>query len=261
MKILFIGEIVGKTGRDKVCGLIPELIKTHELDFIVANGNKIDRGFSTVAEDAEKLFDAGVDIITLGDNCFKKKATVDFLGQTERVLRPINSFYGNPGNGYKILNARNDIPVCVISAFGRTNFNNPVLDNPFHAMKRVVTQVSEQVRIIIVDFHANATSEKLAMGFYMTGRTTAVIGTHFSAQTSDLRLENGTAYITDIGMVGSKYSVCGYEPKEIIEAYKTSLFPHKKVREKDYIFNSLIIEADPETGRATDVSLLNMDLD
>lgn len=262
MKILFIGEIVGNKGLKSVTRLLPGLIEKENIDFVVANGNKIDKGFSIVEPQAEELLAAGVDVITLGDNCFKKKATVDFLENAHAVLRPINSFYGNPGKGMIITTARNNIPVCVISVFGRTNFRNPVLDNPFHAMKRTLAHIGEEARVILIDFHCNATSEKLCMGYYMSGKVTAVVGTHFSAQTSDLRLdENGTAYITDIGMVGSKYSVCGYEPETIIESYLSGLFPRKKVRERDYIFQSLLIEADPGTGHAQSVNLYNFDID
>ncbi|MBD3216844.1 MAG: metallophosphoesterase [candidate division Zixibacteria bacterium] len=260
MKILFIGEIVGKKGLDLVSRVLPDLIKEENLDFVIANGNKINKGFSIVASEADELHAAGVDVITLGDNCFKKKATVDFLEDANAVLRPINSFYGNPGKGYIIMDSREGIPVCVVSAFGRTNFKNPVLDNPFLGMKRLLNHIAGKSKIIIMDFHCNATSEKLCMGFYMSGKITAVVGTNFSAQTSDLRLdENGTAYITDVGMVGSKYSVCGYEPQNIIDSYLSGLFPRKRVKESDYIFNSLIIEVDPSDGRATDVRTHNFE--
>jgi len=262
MKILFIAEIVGMKGLNSVTRLLPGLIEKENIDFVVANGNKIDNGFSIIEPQAEDLHAAGVDVITLGDNCFKKKATVDFLEIAHAVLRPINSFYGNPGNGMIIMPARDNTPVCVISVFGRTNFKNPVLDNPFHAMKRTLAHLEGQVKVIVVDFHCNATSEKLCMGYYMSGKVTAVVGTHFSAQTSDMRLdENGTAYITDIGMVGSRFSVCGYEPETIIESYLTGLFPRKKVREREYIFQSLVIEADPSTGRALSVKTLNFNID
>ncbi len=262
MKTLFIGEIVGKKGLDTVTRILPELIKEEELDFVIANANKIDKGFSIVAEQADELHAAGVDVITLGDNCFKKKATVDFLETADAVLRPINSFYGNPGKGYVIKDSRDGVPVCVISAFGRTNFKNPVLDNPFLAMKRLLNHITGKAKIVILDFHCNATSEKLCMGYYMSGKITAVVGTNFSTQTSDLRLdENGTVYITDVGMVGSKFSVGGYEPQSIIDSYLSGLFPRKKVKASDYIFNSLIIDVDPGEGKAIAVETYNFDVD
>ena len=262
MNILFIGEIVGQRGLEVVSNLLPGLREKENIDFVVANGNKINNGFSIIESEADILRKCGVDVITLGDNCFKKKATVDFLDHADSVLRPINSFYGNPGKGFIVKQAANDHPVCVVSAFGRTNFKNPVLDDPFQAVKRVLKQIEGQTRVVVLDFHANATSEKLCMGFYMSGKMTAVIGTHFSVQTGDMRVdENGTAYITDIGKVGSKISVCGYKPKAIIDSYLTGLFPRKKVQESDYIFNSMIIEVDPEKGAAISARLCNLEID
>jgi len=262
MRILFIGEIIGKRGLEVVTGLLPEMKKKEEIDFVIANGNKIDNGFSIIEPEADALRAAGVDVITLGDNCFKKKATVEYLGHADFVLRPVNSFFGNPGRGFKVMRAADDTPVCVISAFGRTNFKNPVLDDPFQAVKRTLKQIEDETRVIVIDFHANATSEKLSMGYYMSGKVSAVIGTHFSVQTSDLRLdENGTAYISDIGKVGSKNSVCGYKHEAVIDSYLTGLFPRKRVYEKDYIFNSLIFDVNPETGAAESIRLNNLEID
>ena len=124
MRILFIGEIIGNRGLEVVTKLLPEMKEKEQIDFVIANGNKINNGFSIIEPEADTLRNAGVDIITLGDNCFKKKATVDYLGHTDFVLRPINSFFGNPGRGYRVMRTANDIPVCVISAFGRTNFRS-----------------------------------------------------------------------------------------------------------------------------------------
>jgi 2',3'-cyclic-nucleotide 2'-phosphodiesterase len=262
MKILFIGEIVGKRGLKVVADLLPELKNQEQIDFVVANGNKIDNGFSVVESDADELQAAGVDVITLGDNCFKKKVTVDYLDSAHSVIRPLNSFYGNPGKGFIVTSTQDGIPVCVISVFGRTNFKNPVLDNPFHTVKRALKQIADETKVIIIDFHANATSEKLCMGSYLSGRVSAVIGTHFSAQTSDLHVDNnGTAYITDIGMVGGKNSICGYQPQQIIDSYLTGLFPRKKVMETDYIFNSVIMEVNPEDGAALSAILHNREID
>ena len=260
MNILFIGEIVGQKGLELVTGRLPELKQSEEIDFVIANGNKIDNGFAIIEPQADALTQAGVDVITLGDNCFKKKATVDYLESAHAVIRPVNAFYGNPGKGYKICRTESGLEVCVISAFGRTNFRNPVLDNPFLAVNRVVKQLDESVKVIVLDFQANASSEKLCMGFYMSGKVSAVIGTHFSVQTSDLIVdENGTAYISDIGMVGGKFSVCGYRPQDFIDSYLSGLFPRKKVDNSAYIFNSVKIEVDAETGRALSAGLINFE--
>lgn len=260
MNILFIGEIVGKKGLDTVTRILPELIKSEKLDFVVANGNKIDKGFAIIEPQADQLCSQGVDVITLGDNCFKKKATVEYLESANSVIRPINTFYNNPGKGYKICRTEAGVEVCVISAFGRTNFRNPVLDNPFMAVNRVIKHLDESIKVILLDFHANATSEKLCMGFYMSGKVSAVIGTSFSVQTSDLGIDDyGTAYISDIGMVGAKYSVCGYKPEGMIQSYLTGLFPRKQVDESQYIFNSIKIEVDPENGEALSAKCINLE--
>jgi len=212
-------------------------------------------------QESASLRQAGVDVITLGDNCFKKRVTVEYLERAQAVLRPVNSYYGNPGRGFLITSARDGTPVCVISAFGRTNVRNPVLDNPFLAVKKTLSIISGQAQVAILDFHCNATSEKLCMGYYLSGKISAVIGTHFSVQTADFVIDNaGTAYITDIGMVGGKYSIGGYRPEDIIESYKTGLFARKKVLEGDYMFNSLILEIDPQTGRTTSGELYNFEI-
>jgi len=260
MNILFIGEIVGQKGLELVASRLPELKQTENIDFVVANANKVDNGFAIIEPQADALQQAGVDVITLGDNCFKKKATVDYLDQAHAVIRPVNAFYGNPGKSYKICRTESGQEVCVISAFGRTNFKNPVLDNPFLAVNRLLKQLDETIKIIILDFQANASSEKLCMGYYMSGKVSAVIGTHFSVQTSDLIVdENGTAYISDIGMVGGKFSVGGYKPQDIIDSYLTGLFPRKKVDNSNYIFNSVKIEVDPESGQALSARLINFE--
>ncbi|MBD3382017.1 MAG: metallophosphoesterase [candidate division Zixibacteria bacterium] len=262
MKLLFVGEVVGKRGKTILQKNLSRIRNELELDFVIVNGNKIDNGFSVNSEDVEDLERAGVDVITLGDNCFKKRATVELLDSYDFVLRPANAFIGNPGRGFTIRETSSNIPVCVISVFGRTNFKNPMLNDPFMAAKGIIKQHEDSAKIIIVDFHANATSEKLCLGYFLSGRVSAVIGTHFSVQTADLNLDdNGTAYISDVGILGSKYSVVGYRPEGIIESYMTSLFPRKKVAENDYIFNSLLLDIDPETGRTRTVSCFNRDVD
>jgi hypothetical protein len=261
MKLLFIGEVVGKRGRTILQKNLNRIRQEHQIDFVIANGNKIDNGFSVNAEDVEILRESGVDVITLGDNCFKKRVTVELLDNYDYVLRPANSFIGNPGRGFTIKETNDNIPVCVISVFGRTNFRNPMLNDPFMAVNGILKQNEGSARIFVVDFHANATSEKLSLGYFLSGRVAAVVGTHFSVQTADLRLDDfGTAYISDIGIVGSKFSIGGYKPDSIINSYLTSLHARKKVEEDAYIFNALLIDIDPDRGHTKQAEYFNREV-
>ncbi|MDD5584433.1 MAG: TIGR00282 family metallophosphoesterase, partial [Candidatus Omnitrophica bacterium] len=220
MKILFLGDIVGKPARSYLKELLPSVRNAQALDFIIANGENSAGGSSITPDTAKEIFDAGVDVITTGDHVFKKQEAKEVL-ETMDVVRPLN--YGElaAGKGYCIKEAGGK-KIAVVNLIGRV-FMQP-MDCPFKAVRSVLEDIKKNAKAVIVDMHAEATSEKLAMGYFLGGKVSAVVGTHTHIPTADEKLiENFTAYITDVGMTGSFDSILGREKHQIIERFLTNM--------------------------------------
>lgn len=252
MKILFIGDIVGKPGREAVKNLLPGLAKEHNLDFVIANAENSAGGSGITSKTAEQLFEYGVDVLTSGDHIWKKAAIFDLINKENRILRPLN-FPGNvPGHGWGVFTTRKGARVGVINISGRV-FMEP-LDCPFRAGLSAVEQVSAQAKVIIVDIHAEATSEKVALGWYLDGKVSALLGTHTHVQTADDKiLPNGTAYLTDAGMTGPHHSVIGRRVDDVLERFLTAVPRKLEVAEDDVQLQGAVVDIDENTGKARSI--------
>ncbi len=249
MKILFIGDVVGRPGRTALEARLGKLIDRHAVDLVVANGENAAAGFGLTAEVARDLFDFGVDVLTSGNHIWDKREIYDHLENDSRLLRPANYPAGLPGRGAGIFRTAGDIRVGVINLEGRVFMNN--LDCPFRAADALVEELRQQTPVILVDFHAEATSEKVALGHYLDGRVSLVVGTHTHVQTADEQiLPGGTAYLTDAGMTGSRDGVIGIRKELSIERFLTQVPVRFEVAKKDPVLCGLVVEIDEVTGRA-----------
>lgn len=249
MKFLFIGDIVGEPGRAAVEGLCRLLCERHKLDYVIANGENIAGGNGLTLATARELLNAGVDIITSGDHVWDQKEFVADIAKEPRVLRPANYPTGVPGHGFTVWNRNGKPPIGVINLQGRT-FMAP-LENPFTVADTLVTQLRQQTRVIVVDIHAEATSEKIALGRYLDGRVSAVIGTHTHVQTADEQIfPGGTAFLSDAGFTGSQESVLGREIEPIIRRFVTQMPQRFKLAQDRVVLHGAIVDVDDATGRA-----------
>ncbi len=222
MRILFAGDVVGRAGRRAVAELYPDLKRKHKIDLFIVNGENAAGGSGLTSNIVKDLHDFGVDVITSGDHVWKQKDVLNIIDKDTYLLRPANYPDGSPGRGSTVINSSSGIPVGIINVLGRI-FMQPI-DCPFKAVTREIEKISSQTRIIIVDVHAEATSEKIAMGWYLDGKVTAAIGTHTHVQTADETvLPGGTAYITDVGMTGPFESVLGREVKPVLKRFITQM--------------------------------------
>jgi hypothetical protein len=252
LNILFIGDIIGRTGRRAVEARLHHLVDAHNVDLVVANGENAAAGFGLTINIAAELYDMGIDVITSGNHIWDKREVYDYLDREPRLLRPGNYPPGLPGRGSGVYSTAAGLKVGVLNLEGRVFMNN--LDCPFRAADREIEILRQQTPIILVDFHAEATSEKAALGFYLDGRVSAVVGTHTHVQTADERvLANGTAYISDAGLTGSRDAVIGMRKDEAIDKFLTQLPVRFEVAKKDPILCGVLIEVDEATGRATKV--------
>ncbi|HHW26306.1 MAG TPA: TIGR00282 family metallophosphoesterase [Firmicutes bacterium] len=223
MNLIFIGDIFGSPGREFLAAHLPSLIKRYEADLVIANGENAAGGAGLTPEVAEELFSAGVDVITSGNHIWNKKEIFPTLDSERRILRPANYPPGVPGKGSGLFQARDGKTVGVLNVCGRV-FSPQNLDCPFRVMDTEILKLRQTTPIIVVDFHAEATSEKVAAGYYVDGRVSAFLGTHTHVQTADERiLPNGTAYITDAGMTGSYEGVIGVDKDIILKRFLTQL--------------------------------------
>lgn len=224
MRLLFLGDIVGRTGRAAVIEQLPGLITRYALDFVIINGENSAGGFGVTEAILNDLLDAGADCVTLGNHAFDQKETLVFIERTDRLIRPINFPKGTPGKGATMLKAKNGADVLVINAMGRVFMTE--LDCPFRAVDNELTacKLKAGADVIFVDFHAEATSEKQAFGYFVDGRVSGVVGTHTHTPTSDHRvLPGGTAYMSDAGMCGDYNSVLGMDPDEPLSRFLTKI--------------------------------------
>ncbi len=252
MKILVVGDTVGKPGR-KACSVLIPIIKQREgIDFVVVNGENIANGSSITRDTVDEIFNAGADVITTGDHIFKKKEATELLQNNSRILRPLNYAEGTPGSGSVVVQAKNGVKVAVINVLGRV-FMKPV-DCPFKTLEKELREIARQTTVVLVDVHAEATSEKVALGWFLDGKVSAVFGTHTHIQTSDETiLPHGTAYITELGMCGPYRSVIGRKIEQVLKQFITQIPTPLEVAEEDARVSGAIIEIEPSTGRALSI--------
>ncbi len=251
MRILFIGDIVGKPGRRGIKELLPALVKDHSIDIIIANAENAAAGKGLTREIAHELFDQGIAFLTMGNHVWAQREIMDFIGQESRLIRPANYPPGAPGKGSGFIRHAGK-KIGVINLSGRV-YMNP-LDDPFAEASKIVAQMSQETSIILVDFHAEATSEKVAMGWFLDGRVSAVLGTHTHVQTADGRiLPQGTAYITDVGMTGPQDSVLGVKKEIIINRFLTQLPAKFELAGGAIQLNAVVMDIDEQTGKARSI--------
>jgi len=248
MRILFIGDVVARVGRRAVKEFVPRFLEEQEIGFCIANGENAAGGIGLTPKIAEELFEAGVDVITSGNHIWDRAEIVEAM-EDERILRPANYPPGVPGRGAGIYEARGGVQVGVVNLSGRVFM--PSLDCPFRVGMSLVKQLRQSTPIVIVDFHAEATSEKVAMGWYMDGLATAVLGTHTHVQTADERiLPNGTAYISDVGMTGPYDSVIGVKKEKVLERFLYQTPIRFEPAKGDVWFCAVVVDVDEKSGRA-----------
>jgi metallophosphoesterase (TIGR00282 family) len=252
MRLLFIGDIVGKPGRDLLRHGLRAIVEDYQIDFVIANAENSAGGFGITREIGDQILEMGVDVLTSGNHIWDKKEALDYIGTEPRLLRPANYPAGVPGNGSYLARARDGRSVGVLNLMGRVFMLN--IDDPFSVALREIDRLRERTRIIFVDFHAEATSEKLAMGWHLDGKVTAVVGTHTHVQTADERiLPKGTAYLTDAGMTGPHDSIIGVEVEAALGRFLTALPAKFETATANPRLNAVVIEADDKTGLAVDI--------
>ena len=259
MRILFIGDIVGRPGRDLIKHGLPAVVDYHRVDFVIANVENAAAGFGITREIGDQLLDAGIEVMTSGNHIWDKREALDYIGVEPRLLRPANYPAGVPGNGSYIARSGSGVTVGVINVMGRVFMLN--IDDPFAVVLKEIEALRSRTRIIFVDFHAEATSEKLAMGWHLDGKVTALVGTHTHVQTADERiLPRGTAYLTDAGMTGPHDSVIGVEIEPALGKFLNALPAKFETATGNPRLNGVIVEADEQSGRAVDVERLSYSL-
>lgn len=259
-RILFIGDIVGKPGRELVRRGLAALVAHHRIDLVIANGENAAAGFGITPDIAEDFFAYGVHVITGGNHSWDKKEIVPYLADHPRLLRPANFPAGVAGTGRVTVTAQNGVKVAVINLMGRVFMT--ALDDPFVGALAEIAAVKHEAAIVFVDFHADATSEKVAMGWHLDGRVAAVVGTHTHIATADERvLPKGTAYITDAGMTGPHDSVIGVERHAVIQKFLTGLPQRFETAHENPRLNAVVVAADETTGRAASIERVSLSAD
>jgi calcineurin-like phosphoesterase len=277
-RILFIGDVIGRPGRVAVGNILPELRKQYRPQLVIANGENLAGGLGLTQETANELFSYGVDILTTGNHVWDRKEILNYIDLDERILRPANYPQGVPGRGYTVLElddtgcwilegdegaeerggegaSLKSLRVAIFNLSGRI-FMDP-LDDPFTAARNIVSELREKANIIVLDFHAEATSEKMAMGRYLDGQVSAVIGTHTHVQTADETiLPDHTAYITDVGMTGPIDSILGIEKDLIMRKFLTQMPVRFEVAKGDVMVSGVVVDVDPATGGAISIERL-----
>jgi metallophosphoesterase (TIGR00282 family) len=257
VRILFIGDIFGKPGREIARRAIPALVEQREIDFVIANVENSASGFGVTGDIADAILGYGVDVMTSGNHIWDKKEILDYIPRQSKLLRPANFPAGVPGRGSYIGRTRTGEPVGVINLMGRI-FMAP-LDDPFAAALREIDAMRAKTRVVIVDFHAEATSEKIAMAWHLDGRATAVFGTHTHVQTADERiLPKGTACLTDVGMTGPHDSIIGVTVEAALARFLNGMPSKFEAAGGAGRLNAVIVTADLATGKATAVERLNL---
>lgn len=257
MKVLFIGDIVGKTGRMAIKALLPTVIDRYKIDFVIANGENLAGGFGLTDKTVSETLSYGVHVITTGNHVWDKKDFVMQISKEDRVLRPINYPPGVPGFGSIIYALPAGDRAGVINISGRVFMSN--IDCPFRTGEKEIEKLGQTTKIIIIDFHGEATSEKMAFGYFVDGKVSAVIGTHTHVQTADERiLPGGTAYITDVGMTGPYNSIIGIEKEQVIHRFLTNIPVRFETAKGEGIFSAVVVDIDNKTGKASAIHRLQL---
>ena len=257
MKILFIGDVVGQPGRAAVTRLVPGLREERGIDFVIANGENSAHGAGLTEASVQALLSAGVDVITTGDHVWDQKGFEKTIELESRVVRPLNQPPGTPGRGSLVIEAGNGVSVGVINVVGRVFM--PASDCPFRAAQNEVALLRKKTNIIVVDLHAEATSEKIAMGRFLDGQVSLVVGTHTHVTTADEQiLPKGTAYITDVGMCGPTDSVLGRDVQAVIRRFVTQMPGRLEVAEGDAALCGVVVEVNEKTGLATAIERIRI---
>lgn len=254
--LLFLGDIVGRPGRELLRVGVRALIDRHRVDLAIANAENAAAGFGITREVGDAILEFGVDVMTSGNHIWDKREVIEYIGGEPRLLRPANFPAGVPGRGSYLAETRRGQLVGVVNVMGRI-FMSP-LDDPFAVALREVEMLRARTRIIVVDFHAEATSEKQAMGWYLDGKVTLVVGTHTHVQTADDRiLPNGTAYLTDAGMTGPHDSIIGVEAETALGRFLTGMPARMETATGNPRLNGVLVRADAATGKALAIERLN----
>lgn len=260
MRILFIGDIVGSPGRRIVHERLADILAQRQVDLCIANGENSASGFGITPRIAQDLLASGIEVITGGNHIWDRREILEYFPHEPRLLRPANFPAGSPGAGRFVGRAKTGEEFAVVNVQGRT-FMTP-LDDPFRTADNELAAIPQNVKIILVDMHAEATSEKQAMGWYLDGRVSAVLGTHTHVPTADERvLPGGTAYITDVGMTGPHDSVIGMERQSVLQRFLDAMPARFTVAEGNIQMNSVLLEIDPGTGRAQSIERARFRLD
>ena len=257
MRILFIGDVVGSSGREMVTSRLAGIVADHRIDLAIANGENAASGFGITPRLADELFSAGVEVISGGNHSWDRKEIFDYMPHEPRLLRPANFPAGAPGHGLYLDTTKQGVGYAVLNLQGRVFM--PALDCPFRTADRELARVPSTVKVILVDMHAEATSEKQAMGWYLDGRVSVVLGTHTHVATADERvLPNGTAYITDVGMTGPHESVIGMDRNAMVKRFLDALPARFEVASGDVRLNAIIADVDETTGHAQSIERLRL---
>jgi len=256
-QILFVADVIGSPGREVLRALLPDLKRRHDVHLVVCNCENSAAGFGVTREVARDLFDAGCDVLTGGNHLWDKKDSIEYIGDEPRLVRPANLPAGTPGEGWRVFKASNGTPVAVVNLIGRVFMKEA--DCPFRTADAVLGAIGEQAKVIFVDFHAETTAEKMALGWHLDGRVSAVLGTHTHVQTADDRvLPNGTAYLSDAGMTGGFDSVIGMDRAAALRRFLTLLPERLQPAGGDLRLNAVLVSVDEATGKATRLQRLQI---
>jgi metallophosphoesterase (TIGR00282 family) len=260
MKVLFIGDIVGKPGRKAVKEGLPDIINKLKIDFVIANGENAAGGFGITKSVAEELFSLGIDLLTSGNHIWDKKEAVTYITKEDRLLRPANYPGDVPGSGSMVMKTKAGEKIAVLNLSGRV-FMQP-LDCPFQAAKKEIPHLKKETNVIVVDFHGEATSEKSAMGWFLDGEVSAVIGSHTHVQTADEKiLPQGTAFLTDVGMTGPEDSVIGVSKEQIIHKFLTQIPVRFETAKGRSMLSCVVLDINSKTGLSTSIQRLQVAFD
>ena len=247
MRVLMMGDVVGKPGRRAIQAVVPGLRREMGIDLVIANGENIAGGLGMTPEAAREMLQSGVDVLTAGNHVWDNRAIIPYMEGELPILRPVNFPPADPGRGWMIFK-----DVLIINVIGRVFMSN--VDDPFRAVDRALEEARGEAAVVIVECHAEATSEKGAMGWYLNGRVSAVIGTHTHVGTVDARvLPQGTAFVTDIGMVGPRDSIIGNTPADVLQRFRTQVKGRLGIPEGPVLFHSVLIDVDEMTGKARSI--------
>ena len=256
MNILAVGDIVGNSGIQELKKILPKIKKDNNIDFVIVNGENAAEGMGITEKNFKDILESGADCVTMGNHTWGKKDIFKFIDHP-KILRPNNYPEGVCGKGYNIYKCK-DKKIAVINSMGRAEINIG-LENPFLITEKIIDKIKNNVDIIILDFHAEATAEKVAMGYFLDGKVTCVFGTHTHVQTADEKiLPNGTAYITDIGMTGPKISALGMDIQVALKRFTTSIPERYKVATGECILNAILLEIDDNTNKVNRITRINV---